>query len=520
LGRDVACYLITLGTVALVFKGISPGKIEAWEAALLLGEYILYCTFMACNKKIQKTVYGILGKEFIDPDEDDEANPAGAITVYGPEGGEKQKKPDEFVLKPTTFRQGIFTLLTHNKPLHETTGIHAVTMIRGNLEQTYKQFDTDGDGFLDEDEIMHLLSKLGLREGEESKNVAQELRMIAPRTKDGRIGFEAFRKWYEASEARVEIEVHRVFKKFDKNNSNSIERDEIRNMLISLKHNPTEEDVDKAIQDIVGNTTGSDAVKPLKENADPATQSDIHIDFEMFQKWYNHSMFWKEQHADHECQADIEDEGYNIDMPVEWPPKTCSEWSALAYWFVLYPLAAAMYVSIPDCRTPAYNSFKWSVIEFIIALLWIAALSIMLYEWTCITSNTIGVPTNIAAVTLLAGGTSIPDLLSSYVVAKQGHGDMAVSSSIGSNIFDVTVGLPFPWLIFCLAKGKDVTVSSNSLFFSLIVLMSMLGAVIISIMAMGWKMNKTLGAIMMVLYVLYLVQHFLVDFGVIVVNIG
>lgn len=42
----------------------------------------------------------------------------------------------------------------------------------------------------------------------------------------------------------------------------------------------------------------------------------------------------------------------------------------------------------------------------------------------------------------------------SVVVAKQGKGDMAVSSSIGSNIFDVTVGLPLPWIIYCLVYEK------------------------------------------------------------------
>lgn len=43
-------------------------------------------------------------------------------------------------------------------------------------------------------------------------------------------------------------------------------------------------------------------------------------------------------------------------------------------------------------------------------------------------------------LTIIAAGTSIPDLITSVVVARQGLGDMAVSSSIGSNIFDVTVG--------------------------------------------------------------------------------
>lgn len=43
-------------------------------------------------------------------------------------------------------------------------------------------------------------------------------------------------------------------------------------------------------------------------------------------------------------------------------------------------------------------------------------------------------------LTFLAAGTSVPDLITSVLVAQQGKGDMAVSSSVGSNIFDVTVG--------------------------------------------------------------------------------
>lgn len=43
-------------------------------------------------------------------------------------------------------------------------------------------------------------------------------------------------------------------------------------------------------------------------------------------------------------------------------------------------------------------------------------------------------------LTMLAAGTSIPDLITSVIVARKGLGDMAVSSSVGSNIFDITVG--------------------------------------------------------------------------------
>ncbi|KIH68062.1 hypothetical protein ANCDUO_01598 [Ancylostoma duodenale] len=46
----------------------------------------------------------------------------------------------------------------------------------------------------------------------------------------------------------------------------------------------------------------------------------------------------------------------------------------------------------------------------------------------------------VIGLTILAAGTSIPDLITSVIVARKGLGDMAVSSSVGSNIFDVCVG--------------------------------------------------------------------------------
>ena len=45
------------------------------------------------------------------------------------------------------------------------------------------------------------------------------------------------------------------------------------------------------------------------------------------------------------------------------------------------------------------------------------------------------IPIEIMGLTFLAAGTSVPDLITSVIVAKKGLGDMAVSSSIGKRIF-------------------------------------------------------------------------------------
>merc|ERR1712232_1380806 len=94
---------------------------------------------------------------------------------------------------------------------------------------------------------------------------------------------------------------------------------------------------------------------------------------------------------------------------------------------------------------------------------------------------------------------------------------MAVSSSIGSNIFDVTVGLPLPWLTYCFVQavsGKPAQFAlgpqgSKGIGFSIVLLVLMLCAVIGTIVLNRWRMTKGLGFVMLVFYLLYILQYFL-----------
>jgi sodium/potassium/calcium exchanger 2 len=179
------------------------------------------------------------------------------------------------------------------------------------------------------------------------------------------------------------------------------------------------------------------------------------------------------------------------------------------WWAFTYPLVCVMYCTLPDVREEKYRrNWKIGVIEFGLSLVWIGIFSNWLYECIVVVSNTIELPVAVSAVTVLAAGTSIPDLISSYVVAKKNEGDMAVSSSIGSNIFDVTVGLPLPWLSYCLIKGKKFdAIKNKTLVVDILVLVTMIAMVIGTVMVMKWRMTKTMGYIMMFLYFAFLVQN-------------
>jgi Ca2+/Na+ antiporter len=134
-------------------------------------------------------------------------------------------------------------------------------------------------------------------------------------------------------------------------------------------------------------------------------------------------------------------------------------------------------------------------------------------DWAEVIGNTLGIPMVLMGLTILAAGTSVPDLLSSIIVARMGEGDMAVSSSIGSNIFDITVGLPIPWLLFhAIYKGqKKILIKTEGMTRSIIILLIMLVSIVIMIHISGWKMTKALGVGMLFLYTCYILQAVLLS---------
>ncbi|NXP29058.1 NCKX1 protein, partial [Scytalopus superciliaris] len=187
-------------------------------------------------------------------------------------------------------------------------------------------------------------------------------------------------------------------------------------------------------------------------------------------------------------------------LSLEWPESRKKQ----AIYLFLFPIVFPLWSTLPDVRNP--DSKKFFVITFFGSILWIAVFSYLMVWWAHQVGETIGISEEIMGLTILAAGTSIPDLITSVIVARKGLGDMAVSSSVGSNIFDITVGLPVPWFLFSIFNGlSPVAVSSNGLFCAIVLLFLMLLFVIISIAVCKWKMNKLLGLTMFALYFVFLI---------------
>lgn len=63
------------------------------------------------------------------------------------------------------------------------------------------------------------------------------------------------------------------------------------------------------------------------------------------------------------------------------------------------------------------------------------------------TAETLGVAPAIIGLTLVALGTSLPELASTVACAMRGHHDLAIGNIVGSNIMNLLIVLPFPGLI-------------------------------------------------------------------------
>merc|ERR1719341_2859072 len=157
-------------------------------------------------------------------------------------------------------------------------------------------------------------------------------------------------------------------------------------------------------------------------------------------------------------------------------------------------------------KNPVTSGLQGGIVNKIFCIIWMSIFAYCLVWWASIVGEVTGLTQSTLGITFIAAGCSVPDLVIACIVARAGQGDVAVSSSFGSNLFDITVGLPLPWLIFMLIyQVPSVKVSSIGIAWDCVTILLMLFMVIASIVGFKWKMSKSMGLLMMTLYVVFIV---------------
>ena len=152
-----------------------------------------------------------------------------------------------------------------------------------------------------------------------------------------------------------------------------------------------------------------------------------------------------------------------------------------------------------------FSVTKFYVINFFLSIFMIAILSWVLVESAISVAHILEIPEFVVALTVLAVGTSIPDLMSSIIVARQGRGGMAVSNAIGSNIFDVLIGLGLPWSLVIMLRDEVVVTKTDGLIESIYLLLASVVFIFLILVFRKWQMGKFVGFFLIALYLIYLV---------------
>lgn len=191
----------------------------------------------------------------------------------------------------------------------------------------------------------------------------------------------------------------------------------------------------------------------------------------------------------------------------QWPDGAFNRFKFL----ILAPLTFSFAVTVPDCRMASCK--RLFALTFIMSIVWIALLTYIMVWMAEQICYAIELPPSVAGVSILAAGTSIPDAITSVLVAREGHGDMALSSSIGSNVFDITFGLPVPWLLYTgiYKTNSVVQVHSKSMPIQVGTLMFMVLIVVVVIHMYGWSINKPMGIAFFILYFVFLTEAILLE---------
>ena len=113
---------------------------------------------------------------------------------------------------------------------------------------------------------------------------------------------------------------------------------------------------------------------------------------------------------------------------------------------------------------------------------------------------------SLVGLTIVAVGTSLPELVTSVVAAKKGENDIALGNVIGSNIFNILFVLGISATVNPLTTGSQIIID-------LIVMMAI--SVLLFGFALTKKLNRKMGIVFIAIYVLYLTYLILRTVGVI-----
>ncbi len=150
------------------------------------------------------------------------------------------------------------------------------------------------------------------------------------------------------------------------------------------------------------------------------------------------------------------------------------------------------------------SSVVSQILKLILGITLIIISSRILIPAVEITAIRVGIPQAIIAATLVAFGTSLPELVTAISAVRKGHGELAIGNIIGADILNV---------LFVVGSAAAVTTSGLDVpasFFKLQIPTMIIVLVLFGFFSIGKsrKIDKKEGLLLLAIYLVYLVLNF------------
>ena len=143
------------------------------------------------------------------------------------------------------------------------------------------------------------------------------------------------------------------------------------------------------------------------------------------------------------------------------------------------------------------------------SIIWIGILSFIMVDVASRAGCILKIPGIVMGILIISAGTSVPDALSSILVARNGQGDMAIANVLGSNVFNIFLGLGLPWLVKALLDHEPVQLPEQSIILSTLLLLLYVIFFIAVFKYNNWVLKPGVGVVFLVAQLFFIMWNVL-----------
>ncbi len=175
----------------------------------------------------------------------------------------------------------------------------------------------------------------------------------------------------------------------------------------------------------------------------------------------------------------------------------------LVFSVFLYYLISISRDKIDEESEPAKYKLSKSIIYVVLGLIGIVLGSDLVVDSATNIATTLGVSQRVISLTIVAFGTSLPELVTSIISTIKKEQDILVGNIIGSNIFNICIVLGLPVVIY----GNLIPTSFNMIDFIFMMLSALILYVVPKIRE--YRISRRSGICLILLYLIYYLLVFI-----------